>query len=88
MTKIRDYDAANALEKYKNMSAFNVTEAVSKKRVNQHLVIYTMPDGSKLYIYPTAGRMDASHPAWRGTKDDIHLGPIQGTPCRINCIGQ
>lgn len=85
---LRNYDAANAVEKYKNCVAFNVTEAVSKKRVNQHLTVYTMPDGSKFHVNVTTGRMSATHPHWKGSDHDIHLGPVQNVPCRVNCNGQ
>lgn len=83
MLSVRDYEAVAAIKKYKDMSVFNLTEAVSSRRSNQHLTIYKFSDGSTLFVYTTKGRMDASHPDWKGTAQDMHLGPVYGVPCQI-----
>lgn len=31
--------------------AFNISRDAKRKNINQHLRIYTFPDGSELYIY-------------------------------------
>jgi hypothetical protein len=84
MTKpLRNYEAANMIETIKGCSAFSIPGA-ERRKLNQHSTLYTFADGSRLQVNATKGRADAWHPAWKGTAQDIHLGPIKGAALRIN----
>lgn len=84
---LRDYDAANELYRVSTLSAFNVNGAVSRCKLNQHAKLYVFADGSKMTLRLSSGTGDAWHPSWRGTREDIHLGPIQGLPMHNKSIG-
>lgn len=83
---LRKYQAARALDKVRLLSAFAIPEA-SRRKLNGTTTLYTFPDGSYLKIYAHSSRADCWHPAWKGTADDIHLGPMKGVPLRINAQG-
>lgn len=80
---MRNYNAANELNRISNLSAFNVQGATERRRYNQHYVRYTFADGSTLHIYPTRRRADAFHPAWTGSAHDVALGPVVGTSLKV-----
>lgn len=84
---LRDYQATRALEKIEFSSAFNVPGYSKREKVNQHCTLYTFPDQSRTMIYHTKSRADCWHPEWKGTAQDIHLGPIKGRPLKINQRG-
>ena len=83
---MRNYQAANKLREIARAVAFNIPEA-SRRKLNGHTALYTFPDGSRLLIKSATSRADCWHPAWKGTAADIHLGPMQGVPLRINAQG-
>ena len=83
---LRDYAAARELDRVASLSAFSVTGA-TRRKLNQHSTLYTFADGSTMQIDATASRGSAWHPDWRGTPADIHLGPVQNLPLRINRQG-
>lgn len=84
---MRDYQASRELARIAPLAAFNVAGATKRQRLNQHATRYTFADGSCLLVRATASRGDAWHPEWKGTPSDIALGPLQGTPLRINRQG-
>ena len=84
----RDYQAARELERVRTLPAFNVQGATRRERVNQHATRYLFGDGSVMQIRTTAGRGDAWHPDWTGSESDVHLGPVQGVPVRVNTTGR
>lgn len=84
---IRNYDATRAYDKIKGSSAFNVPGYTSRKKINQHCTLYTFPDHSRMMINHTKSRADCWHPDWKGTANDIHLGPIKGAALSINQRG-
>jgi len=47
------YMAYDELQRIRKLSAFNVSKAAIKKRLNQYAVSYTFPDSSILKIYAT-----------------------------------
>ena len=83
---LRSYQAANELERIKNLPAFNLPNA-QRQKINQHSTLYTFEDGSRLFIKHTLQRADCWHPGWRGRADDIHLGPVKGVAIRVNRTG-
>lgn len=46
-----NYEAFNEGFRIKDLSAFNIPTATTKKKVNQHKTIYTFKDGSALHVY-------------------------------------
>lgn len=74
---LRNYDAANAGRAISGKAFFNVPGYVARVKVNQHATLYDFPDGSRMMIRKS-GTWKAWHPKWRGTADDVHLGPDGG----------
>jgi hypothetical protein len=83
---LRNYDAANALERIRGLSAFGLPEA-KRVKLNGTASLYTFPDGSKLQVNSATSRGFAWHPEWTGGPQDVHLGPVQSVPLRINRQG-
>jgi hypothetical protein len=76
------YEATRALEKIKHSHAFNVPGYQYKKKINQHATLYHFADNSRMVIYHSTSRADCFHLDWKGTAQDVHLGPIKGTPIK------
>jgi hypothetical protein len=85
---MRNYQAANELQRVAPLSAFNVAGYVRRDKVNQHSTIYEFPDGSRMQILHTRQIGNAWHPAWRGTASDIHLGPVKGLAIQAGARGK
>lgn len=83
---MRNYQAANKLKEIAGAVAFNIPEA-TRRKLNGNSSVYTFADGSRLLIKSTSGRADCWHPDWKGVASDIHLGPMQNVPLRINRQG-
>lgn len=84
---LRRYQAADVLRRVQNLPAFNVPEAVSRRKLNGTATLYTFADGSCLQINAATSRAHTWHKAWCGTADDVHLGPIHGASVSINRQG-
>lgn len=84
---MRDYQAANELARIANCSAFNVTGASKRQKLNQFSTLYTFPDDSRLQVDHVRGRASAWHMAWTGTAADVALGPVKNVPLKINARG-
>lgn len=48
-----NYEAFNEGFRVKELSAFNIQNAVKKRKVNQHLTVYSFADGSALHVHIT-----------------------------------
>lgn len=84
---IRDYQAAREHERIRRSSAFSIPSAKTRRKLNQHSTLYTFEDGSSLLINHTSQNADCWHKAWRGTAEDVRLGPIKGAPILVNRAG-
>lgn len=85
---MRDYQAAHELNRISRLSAFNIQGATRTRRVNQHETLIDFPDGSRLQLRHTAGRLSCWHPAWTGSAADSALGPIEGVPYSATTRGR
>lgn len=81
---MRNYMAANELNRVCNLSAFNVQGAVKRHKINQHATRYVFPDDSVMLIRTSAQLGDAWSPHWQGRASDNQLRPIQGLPVCVN----
>lgn len=85
---MRDYAAARELDRVATASAFNVSGALSRQKLNQHATLYTFADGSCLEIRHTRGLGSAWHPDWYGVEGDQPLAPVRNVPLKINARGE
>lgn len=65
-------------KRIRTLSAFNIKGYKTRKKINQHLAIYTFPDSSTLHIYAGKSKYNYS------CKDLTKCGNV---PNRINVIG-
>lgn len=83
---LRDYMAARELHRIAPLVAFHVP-ADKKHKLNQHATVYEFEDGSRLLINHSRSRASCWHTAWKGSAADVHLGPIENYPVRVNARG-
>lgn len=54
------YEAFKEGKRIMNLSAFNIPTAIKRRKINQHMTVYSFKDGSALHVHHTQSYAIAS----------------------------